>query len=195
MGLLRKIDGGWAGIATGHTYYAPRECEESAEAQERRYTKTLPFTMPKDVKPGSADEARLRLQEEALTNVERSDFQDTVLAYKEFCARNPEYVGTGAAGDANAEELSEFFAFEGKKFVRMNDAIVPLATSAEDWQRAYDWKLSMGKMRINQTAATAHKQEEARKAAQESVTREFNEDEDYSNLSLDQIAERARGQR
>jgi len=117
----------------------------------------------------------------------------TVLAYQEFRARNPEYVGTGAAGDANGEELSEFFAFEGKKFVRMNDAIVPLATSAEDWQRAYDWKLSMGKIRINQTAATARKQEEARKAAQEAVTREFDEDEDYSDLSLNEIAERARG--
>ena len=69
------------------------------------------------------------------------------------------------------------------------------STSAEDWQRAYDWKLSMGKMRINQTAATARKQEEARKAAQETVTREFNEDEDYSNLSLNEIAERARGWR
>ena len=82
---------------------------------------------------------------------------------------------------------------QGKKFVRMNDAIVPLATSPEEWQRAYDWKLSMDALRINRTAAAARKQEEARKASQAAVTREFNEEEDYSNLSLDEIAERARG--
>ena len=193
MGLLRKIDGGWQGVVTGHTYLAPRECEQSAEAQERRYAKTLPFTMPKDVKPGSADEARLRLQEEALTNVERSDFRDTVLAYQEFLARNPEYIGTGAAGDRNAEQLSEYFAMHGKKFVRMNDAIVPLATSAEQWQEAYDWKLAMGSVEVNPSAMEGRKQLKAKEAAQAAVTREFNEDEDYSDLSLDQIAERARG--
>jgi hypothetical protein len=149
--------------------------------------------MPKDVKPGSADEARLRMQEEALSNVERSDFQDTVLAYQEFCARNPEYVATGAAGDRNAEQLSEYFAMQGKKFVRMNDAIVPLATSAQQWQEAYDWKLAMGSVEVNPSAMEARKQQKAKEAAQTAVTREFSEDEDYSNLSLDQIAERARG--
>ena len=110
--------------------------------------KTLAFRMPKNVKPGSPEEALYRMQEESLSNEERSDFQDTVLAYKEFLARNPEYIGTGAAGDRNAEQLSEYFAMHGKKFVRMNDAIVPLATSAEQWQQAYEWKLAMARWKL-----------------------------------------------
>ena len=81
----------------------------------------------------------------------------------------------------------------GVKFVRMNDAIVPLATSAEEWLAAYDGKLAMGSVEVNPSAMGTRKQFKAKEAAHAAVTREFNENADYSNLSLDQIAERSRG--
>jgi len=83
----------------------------------------------------------------------------------------------------------------GVKFVRMNDAIVPLATSAEQWLAAYDWKLAMGSVEVNPSAMETRKQFKAKEAAHAAVTREFNENADYSNLSLDQIAECSRGGR
>src|SRR5581483_3596868 len=125
MGLLRAVEGGWQGIATGRVYRAPQESKYSAEVQEREYAKTLPVRLPKDVKPGSKEEALYRMQEEALDNVQRADLQDTILSYRAFLETHPEYV---KSSDLNAEQLSEYFAMKGVPFVEFNGANVPLAT-------------------------------------------------------------------
>jgi hypothetical protein len=90
VSLVRKVPDGWIGTVTGKLYSPPRECEESAELQERKHAQSQPLRLPPDVKPGSPEEVRMLIQEEALSNIERQDVKDTALAYRQFCARHPE---------------------------------------------------------------------------------------------------------
>src|SRR5437868_3215801 len=91
MGLTVKIaPDQWQGIVTKRMYYAPRECEESAEALEQGALKKMPTLPPKKCTPGSKEEAEYNAQEEALTNIERGQVKDTAVAYRTFSALHPE---------------------------------------------------------------------------------------------------------
>ena len=164
MALVRKISGGWQGVVTGRHYYAPRECQESAEAQERPALQARPFNLPKDCKPGSAEEARLKVQEEALENIDRVLLTETILGYRTFCAHHPEYLPNN---QQNSEELLEWFHMKGFRFVMFNDAWVPLSATADKWEEAYQWKLAMNKIQVDPTVMNAQQRLQAQKEAGE----------------------------
>jgi hypothetical protein len=74
MSLVRKLpDGsGWVGVGTGKVYRAPRECEQSADFQERQFARTLQLKKPADVVPGSPEWIRMEIEEQALSNIDRA---------------------------------------------------------------------------------------------------------------------------
>jgi len=165
MSLVRKIDGGWLGVSTGHHYYPPRECKESAEAQERQHARTIPLLPPNDVVVGSAEEAYYRCQLEALSNLEEADLRETILAYKEFAAAHPEFDGTN---EHNSAEICEYLALKhGTRIVDFNGMRVPLATSPELWQEAFEWKVGQGRLHLNLSEQLRLEAQEAAKKAQE----------------------------
>lgn len=189
MGLVRAAHGGWQGVVTGRMYYPPRENKQSAESQEREYVKTNPFQLPKNVKPGSPEEALYKMQEEALSNYQRAELQDTILAYKAFLEMHPEYVGN----DANAEQLSEYFHMKGVPFVEFNGAVVPLATSALQWEEAYNWKLAMGSLQVNPSTAEAQDRIKAQELARKAVLQQNVTEEELDQAAREEMSWRRPG--
>jgi hypothetical protein len=103
---------------------------------------SLPLQMPADIEPGTPEAVRMLIQEESLSNVQRADLTETSLAYRAFCANHPAYVGDS---DWNASRLSEFLVLKyGVPVVPWGDARVPLETSVDQWESAYDWAAAQG---------------------------------------------------
>lgn len=190
MALLRKIGPGhWQGIVTGRMYYAPRECEESAEAQEQQHVQTLPLKMPTDVKAGSPEYIKYEVQHEALSNVEQDQIRKTVVGYREFIERHPEYV----RDDPNSANLVEYLSLKGKRLVAFNGADVPLNASVEDWEEAFQWKCANQMVRLDPGVMNAQEQLKAQARAKEYLEhKEPSEDELYA-MPWAEFDKRARG--
>jgi hypothetical protein len=169
MGLTVKIaPGQWQGVVTQKMYYAPRECEESVEAQEKDALRKRPMlSIPKDCKPGSAEQALFLAQEENLSNVQREQVKEAAIAYNAFRALHPECI----QNELNDNTLCEYFYLKGVPFVEFNGAKVPLATSIEMWNEAYQWKMSVGAMQIDRKVMSAQQQQKAEEDAREFVER------------------------
>ena len=183
MGLTRKVAGGWQGVVTGRLYAPPRECEQSAEAQERKYADTLPLRLPENCEPGSAEEVRIKIQQEALSNAEQAYVRDTGIGYKTFCAHHPEYPQR----NANAQDqLLEWFHLNKFRFVMFNDAYIPLEATAENFEEAYQWKIAMGTMPVDPSVMDAKE----RLKFQEEATKRFKTkptEDDLYGMPMEQL--------
>lgn len=186
MGLTQKIDGGWQGVVTGKVYIPPRDCEESAEAQERQAYQNMPMLTPKGCKRGSKEEADYKAQEEALSNVERAELKDTAIAYRTFRALHPELPPT----ENNDDEISEYFALQGVKFVRFNGANVPLVTNPERWEEAYQWKLARGRLGLDPKVMNDKQRREAQEKATEFLERRPPSEDELERMADKEIARR-----
>jgi hypothetical protein len=179
MSLVQRLaDGGWKGLASGKHYYGPRDCEESADAQERQIArgKLSHSLLPDNVKPGDSRWIHWKVQEEALSNVERAQAIDASIAFQEFAAANPSYpVGSSEA----AAQLTEYLALSGVPIVQFNGGPVALATTPEQWQAAYEWKISMGTMPLDVDAGTRAKLEEIADRAYKARMNPTSEDDLY----------------
>lgn len=183
MGLTQKVAGGWQGVITGRLYAPPRECEQSAEAQERQYADTLPLNLPTNVEPGSAEEVKFKIQHEALSNLEQAQVRDTILGYRTFCAHHPEYPQT----NENAQDqLLEWFHLNKFRFVTFNDSYIPLEARAESWEEAYQWKIAMGTMPVDPSVMNAKE----RLKFQEEATKRFKtkpSEDDLYEMPIEQL--------
>jgi hypothetical protein len=198
MSLVQKLpDGGWVGLSTGRHYYPPQENEYSANAQERQHARSQPLQlqMPKDVKPGSAEYIRMQIQEEALSNVQRAQLQEAGIAGRAFIANHPELLDN----DHNLEQLCEYFALQGVPVVKFNDANIPLATSVDDWERAYFWKVGMGTLQFDPAKMSVELQgkisEAAVKANEQRMLHGREEEAAMETMPLNELEARARGWR
>jgi len=68
---------------------------------------------------------------------------------------------------------------KGVPFVYFNDAYVPLATSVEQWDQAFDWKLALGTMQVNSSIADSRQRLKAVESARESLAGPPSEDQLY----------------
>lgn len=192
MALTRKIAGGWQGIVTGKVYYPPRECQESAEAQEQQARRNMPrLDRAAQYEKDSPEYVRAIIEEEALTNVQRADLDEMTSRFLEFKSLHPEYLDS----DFNLNMMTEYWTLKGIPAVVWDGKLMPLVTRYEDWEEAYNWKLAHGQLQINPSVMGAKESLEAsQRAAQEVITRREGDDEAASYaMPLNELAARARG--
>lgn len=188
MEWVKEIPGGWQSLIDGVCYWAPQECKQSAEAQERKKFQALPLNLPKDVKPGSPEEALFKMQEEGLSNAQRMQLRATKAAYNEMAALHPEIKDS-----ANAAQIMEYLVLKGAPLVAYNGAEVPLAPDIEQWEAAYAWKLANGMLRIDPSLMAAQEVRSAQMKAQEYLDRKEPTEDELDAWATQEISRRATG--
>lgn len=183
--FLTPVEGGWIGKASTRFYSAPRECEESAEAQEREFARRYPRQQSSGgPTEGSAEEARWALQQDSLENIDLIYLDETKAAYQQFCVNHPEWLHS----EDNLIELCEFFKIRGTtRFVLSNDSYLPLAVTPEMWEEAYQWKMAAGKIQVNPSVMSEKQRIEAQLRAQENAKRGNTSEEQLYDMPMEQL--------